>query len=68
MAKAKFKIGDKVTFMGYDGMMSNDTVYDEWTTKAGQWIELKLNEVALSPKRQRQLKLKKVPKTVSKRK
>lgn len=56
---AKFKVGDKVTFIGYDGAMSIDTVYDVWESRGGQWIELKQNEVALCPKKQKQLKLRK---------
>lgn len=58
----KFKVNDKVTFIGYDGLKSIDTVYDEWESKDGQWIELSQNEVVLSPKKQQEIGLKKFSK------
>jgi hypothetical protein len=54
----KYKIGDKVTFMGGDGMMSLDTVYDVWDEEAGQYVELDQNEIVLSPKKQKDVGLK----------
>ena len=58
----KLKVNDKVTFIGYDGMVSIDTVYDKWESKDGQWIELSQNEVVLSPKKQQEIGLKKFSK------
>jgi hypothetical protein len=61
MCEYKFKIGDKVTYMGYDGVMSIDVIYDVWDTKNGQWVELTQNEVSLSPEKQKAIGLKIVP-------
>lgn len=58
----KLKVNDKVTFIGYDGMESIDTVYDKWESKDGQWIELTQNEVVLSPEKQQEIGLKKFSK------
>jgi hypothetical protein len=51
----KYKVGDKVTFMGDDGVKSLDTVFDVWEGNDGQYVELDQNEIVLSPKEREQL-------------
>jgi hypothetical protein len=59
MNETKFKVGDKVSFIGYDGLTSIDTIFDVWEAKDGQCIELSQNEIVLNPEMQIKVNLKK---------
>lgn len=56
-APRQFLKGEIVTFQGFDGSTSVDTVYDAYTMQDGQHLEMKENECVIKPSERERLNL-----------